>query len=208
MCMCVCVRVCGGCQWATCMALDCWMLRAWWRRQSDGDTFPPSMSVWWRLPSSRAGKRSSLPLRASLKSSFFITHYLYPSHFTRMDFCHILFSRTLMGVIFFTSPPSTLLFLVFTSSYLCSSLGLFIIFFYTSLLTELFIQAWCWRLFMRPGAALTSPSSTLFMWSMSLYVLPSLTVAVVTFLLRSLHLQAPCPSCSPTGNWGHCFIQK
>lgn len=94
------------CQWATCMALACWMPRAWWRRLSAGKKFPRSTSV-WRPPSSRAG--TTLARDPCFESGFpfilplSITLYLFLSRFSRRFLSHS-FSHTLMGVVLFSAP--------------------------------------------------------------------------------------------------------
>lgn len=70
------------------MALACWMLRAWWRRQSAGNKSPHSMNVRRRLPSSWAGIRdlcfdSGLSLIPPL-----LSHVIYFCLSSGIDFFH------------------------------------------------------------------------------------------------------------------------
>lgn len=123
---------------------------------------------------------------------FFITLYLFLSDFSRGFLSH-WFSHSLMGVVLFIAP---FLRSLFSGSSLISCCSLFSL----CLMTELFIQARCWRLRVRVQAAPVSPGSTLFMWSTSSFAPPSLTVVVATFPSHSHHLQAPCRSSWLTGN--------
>lgn len=201
--LCVCVL-----QWATYMASACWMLRAWWRRLSAGNKFPRSVSVWRRPPSSWEGIRpAALRERSPLwvgASPWFLRFYRtlsisvsapasgssHTDSHTHFNGCHFLYcSSACVSLPCFFSEASSLI-----SAAHCVS------FILPRLLTELFIPAPCWRLCTRALAAPAGPCSALFMWSMSSYVLPSLTGIAATFPLRSRPLQAPCRSCWQTGN--------
>lgn len=128
----------------------------------------------------------------------FITLYLFLSDFSHGFLSH-WFSHSLMGVILFIAP---FLSSSFSGSSLisCCSPFFFILFPSLCLMTELFIQARCWRLCVRVQAAPASPGSTLFMWSTSSFAPPSLTVVAATFPSHSHHLQALCRSSWLAGN--------